>query len=62
MYYGRSLLSGQSRLAYDLIMEELLKVNISDSSATSLTVNLAGNGIFIFPDEVTQIKKFLVYD
>lgn len=62
VYYGRSLLSGQSRLAYDLIMEELLKVNISDSSATSLTVNLAGNGIFIFPDEVTKIKKFLVYD
>ncbi len=25
VYYGRSLLSGQSRLAYDLIMEELLK-------------------------------------
>lgn len=62
VYYGRSLLSSQSRLAYDLLMSELLKTDISDKASTSLTVKLLDNGIYIFPDEVSKIKKFLVYD
>ena len=62
VYYGRSLLSEQSRLAYDYIMEQLLQVNISDSSRSSLTLNLQEEGIYILPNEITRIKKYLIYD
>lgn len=62
VYYGRSLLSKEARKAYDLIMERLLKVDISDSSVTSLTINLQENNIYILPNEVALIKRYLVYD
>ncbi len=62
VYYGRSLLGGQSRLAYDLMTQELLKTDIGNSEVTTLTVNMLDNGIYIFPSEVSKIKKFLVCD
>lgn len=62
VYYGRSLLSSQSRLAYDAIMEALLAVNISNSEQKTLTVNLMEKGIYIYPSEVARIKTYLVYD
>lgn len=62
VYYGRSLLSKESRKAYDLLLEKLLKVNLADSSISTLTVNLQDEGIYILPNEAAKIKKFLVYD
>lgn len=62
VYYGRSLLSEQSRKAYDYIMEGLLKTNIADSSVTSVTFNLQDQGIFMVPSDVQTVKKYLIYD
>ena len=62
VYYGRSQLSAQSRLAYDLLMEKLLKTNISDSSVNTLTVDLQAEGIYVFPSEAAKIKSYLIYD
>lgn len=62
VYYGRSQLSAQSRLAYDLLMEKLLKVDLSDSTVSSLTVDLQAEGIYVFPSEAAKIKSYLIYD
>ena len=62
VYYGRSQLSEQSRLAYDLLMEKLLKVDLSDSTVSSLTVDLQAEGIYVFPSEASKIKSYLIYD
>lgn len=62
VYYGRSLLSKEARKAYDLIMETLLKADISDAATTTVTVDLQNSGIYILPNEVALIKKYLVYD
>lgn len=62
VYYGRKLLSFEGRKAYDLIMEELLRTNISDSSRTTYTVDLQAHGIYISPAEAKKLKPYLIYD
>lgn len=62
LYYGRNVLSEENRKAYDLLLGKLLKVNISDSSVTSLTVNLQDNGIYLLKNEVLTIKRYLATD
>lgn len=62
VYYGRSLLSKDSKKAYDLIMNTLLKVDIKDSSVTSITFDLQANGIYVCPNDVAKIKTYLIYD
>lgn len=62
LYYGRNLLSEENRKAYDLLLGKLLKADISDSSVTSLTVNLQENGIYLLEKEVYTIKRYLATD
>lgn len=62
VYYGRSLLSESSQKAYDILMTELLAADISDSSKTTVTVNLQEKDIYILAADVSRIKTYLIYD
>ena len=43
-------------------MQKLFETDISDSSKTSLTVNLQENGIYLLRSEVNRIKEYLADD
>lgn len=62
VYYGRTRLRFEARKAYDALLASLLKVDISDTTQTSLTVDILGRGIYIYEKEVSQLKRFLFYD
>ncbi len=62
VYYGRSLLSLQSRKAYDKIMEVMLETSIADTSVNSVTIPLQENGIYVLPNQLGLIKTYLLYD
>ena len=43
-------------------MQKLFETDISDSSKTSLTVNLQENSIYLLRSEVNRIKEYLADD
>ena len=59
---GGNVLGEEERKGYDVIMQKLFETDISDSSKTSLTVNLQENGIYLLRSEVNRIKEYLADD
>ena len=64
MYYGRSLLNEEEKKAYDVIMDTLVKFNITENNANDsrIGVQLTANNVKVSLEQLKKVATTIGYD